>query len=440
MRDLSKLMIGYHEPEQRRRNGSEEPPFVMDENAWPEPLSEAAYHGLPGELVRLYEPHSEADPAALLLQSLTAFGNACGRGAYYLAQDHRHHPNLFLVIVGGTSASRKGTSLRQAKRVIELADEPWRTGCQAGGVSSGEGLIERVRDATIKEEETDEGEITEKIVDAGITDKRLLVVEPEFSSVLRVCRRDGQITSEVLRRAWDGDTLEVLRRNAVRATEAHISLIAHITPEELKRELSDTTAANGFGNRFLYTCVKRSRYLPRAQGVLEHWLLGYQTKVTERLRLASMRGRVDFDREAGELFDQEYRRLVDRPAGLLGAITGRAEAQVVRLALVYALFDGAEEIALPHLRAALAVWDYAEQSARHLFGRALGDPTADDLLAALKRAGSEGLTRNQMRDLFTRNKSRAEINRALALLLGQGLVRFATEETGGRPAERWWAA
>lgn len=39
---------------------------------WPEPLGEAAYHGPVGDLVQAIEPHSEADPAALLVQALVA--------------------------------------------------------------------------------------------------------------------------------------------------------------------------------------------------------------------------------------------------------------------------------------------------------------------------------------------------------------------------------
>jgi hypothetical protein len=54
--------------------------------------------------------------------------------------------------------------------------------------------------------------------------------------------------------------------------------------------------------------------------------------------------------------------------GLFGAVTSRAEAQVIRLALLYALLDEADHIGTEHLRAALALWRYAEDSARFIFG------------------------------------------------------------------------
>ena len=69
---------------------------------WPE-LANAAYYGLAGDVVRIIEPHSEADPVALLLQFLTAAGNL-------KVESDRHCPNIFSVMVGDSSKARKGTS------------------------------------------------------------------------------------------------------------------------------------------------------------------------------------------------------------------------------------------------------------------------------------------------------------------------------------------
>src|SRR5688572_9104999 len=50
---------------------------------WPEPLSKAAFHGIAGEWTSRLDPHTEADPAALLIQLLVSFGNAIGHSAFY---------------------------------------------------------------------------------------------------------------------------------------------------------------------------------------------------------------------------------------------------------------------------------------------------------------------------------------------------------------------
>ena len=151
--------------------------------------------------------------------------------------------------------------------------------------------------------------------------------------------------------------------------------------------------------------------------------------------------RVDFDPEARELWCRVYEELSAGRAGLLGAITNRAEAQVIRLALVYALMDGAGAISGNHLRAALAVWQYAEASCEYIWRDALGNPVADEILRVLRLAGSAGKTRTEIRDLFGRHRGADEIGAALTLLAAEGkatcMLRRATGR--GRPSEVWVA-
>jgi hypothetical protein len=157
------------------------------------------------------------------------------------------------------------------------------------------------------------------------------------------------------------------------------------------------------------------------------------------VEVARMRQEMARDGFADELWLDSYARLSEGKPGLLGAIVGRAEAQVMRLALIYALLDGAEAIGRPHLEAALALWRYAEDSARFVFGDALGDDEAEAILAAL-RACPDGMTRSQISaGVFNRNKTSPEITRALTRLLEYGLVRRDKVPTGGRPAETWFA-
>jgi hypothetical protein len=50
-------------------------------SGWAAAPAEAAFHGPAGEFVIRTEPHTEADPMALLVQFLVAFGVAAGRHA-----------------------------------------------------------------------------------------------------------------------------------------------------------------------------------------------------------------------------------------------------------------------------------------------------------------------------------------------------------------------
>jgi hypothetical protein len=150
------------------------------------------------------------------------------------------------------------------------------------------------------------------------------------------------------------------------------------------------------------------------------------------INLAKTIGRMNMSGEARTKWAAIYHDLSAGKPGLLGAVVARGEAQTVRLALIYALLDGADEIGLPHLEAAVAVWEYCEASAIHIFGRTLGDPVADEILRALQLAGASGMTRTAIRDLFRRNKSSDRINIALQLLQTGGRDPRPAPPTAGR--------
>ena len=82
---------------------------------WPRPLRKAAYYGLTGDIVRTITPHSEADPAALLVQWLVAFGHVVGRLPHFGVENDRHGMNLYAVVVGDTAKARKGVALGRVK-------------------------------------------------------------------------------------------------------------------------------------------------------------------------------------------------------------------------------------------------------------------------------------------------------------------------------------
>jgi predicted transcriptional regulator len=63
---------------------------------------------------------------------------------------------------------------------------------------------------------------------------------------------------------------------------------------------------------------------------------------------------------------------------------------------------------------------------------------ADAILAALREA-DDGLTRNDIREMFGRHKSSERIGRALAMLQEQGKIAMRKEQTDGRPREVWLA-
>jgi hypothetical protein len=433
---------GYGDQNHHSNGKSRDLPLPTDP-PWPGPLAPEAFHGLAGEIVRVLEPASEADPAALLFQLLVAFGNVIGRNGHFVVEADQHFCNEFVVLVGRTAKGRKGTSFGQINRLLDFADQQWVSDRVQTGLSSGEGLIWAVRDPIVTRQAVKEkGRVTghqEVETDPGIADKRLLVVEPEFASVLKQTERQGNVLSAVVRQAWETGNLRTMtKNNPARATGAHISLIGHCTCEELRRYLSVTEMANGFGNRFLWACVQRSKVLPEGGLPDANALAALKQRLANTITFARRARVVERDEKARGIWHEVYGQLSEGKTGLAGALLARAEAHVMRLAMIYALMDQSAVIKKPHLLAALALWVYVENSVHHVFGDSLGDPVADDLLRLL-RASPAGLTRNDLMNYFGRHLSSGRIGQALGLLLQQGLVRCEQQQTGGRPAEKWFA-
>ncbi|HEX2243241.1 MAG TPA: DUF3987 domain-containing protein, partial [Gammaproteobacteria bacterium] len=175
---------------------------------------------------------------------------------------------------------------------------------------------------------------------------------------------------------------------------AHIRIIGHITVDELRWYPDRTECGNGFANRFLYLCVKRSKCLPEGGNLSDDALKPLVKRLAEAIGYARAIEEVTMDDQARTIWHAVYPELSEGLPGLLGAVTSRAEVQVIRLALLYALLDQSSVIQPTHLKAGLAVWEYAEASARYIFGSAVGDPVADDILRAL-RANPNGLSRTE---------------------------------------------
>jgi Protein of unknown function (DUF3987) len=409
---------------------------VPEPPSWPG-LAEEALCGLPGDIVKAIGPHTEADRVAVLSSLLVAFGNAIGRGAFFRVGADLHYLKLNIALVGETSKGRKGMSWGYVRELMRASDEHWAQERVLHGLSSGEGLIFAVRDRL--EGENKKGETM--ILDEGVRDKRLLVLEAELAGVLKVMSREGNTLSPVIRQAWDDGALQTLTKNSpMKATDAHVSIIGHITKAELLRHLTETEAANGFANRFLWLLVRRSKELPFGG----EWHKVDTAPLVRRLSSASEFGsapvEVTWEDSAREIWREVYGPLSEGKPGLFGAVVGRAEAQVVRLAALYAVMGESHEIEREHLLAALALWDYSERSARYIFGDATGDPVADQIAEGLRAAGKDGMTKTDISHLFKRNKSAERIAQALTLLLSTGRARRKTQRTGGRQAERWFAA
>jgi hypothetical protein len=186
--------------------------------------------------------------------------------------------------------------------------------------------------------------------------------------------------------------------------------------------------------------VQRSNCLPDGGSLSVNELAAVARELRRALDWATATPEILFRRDAAasELWQHCYPALSQLRPGLRGAATSRAEAQVLRLSAIYAALDSTSVIGLPHLQAALAVWDYCYASASLLFGMSTGDPIADRIFDAV-RASHAGLSKNQIGRLFHGHVDCDRLDAALEKLVALGALSPLSEPTGGRPSTLWSA-
>lgn len=406
-------------------------------------LREIALHGLLGEYVRLRAPHTEIGIAPILVTALVTISTLIGRSPRWRFGDTDHHAVLFMLIVGNSGAGRKGSAINLgAYGLLQLIDPEFLAARVRSGLSSGEGLIAEIRDATPDREDAKGRTIPG---DIGVSDKRLLVIESEFASVLESLAREGNRLSPVLRDLWDSRTVRTMvKQSPQTATNPHVGIIGAITPTELIRRLSQLSIDNGLANRFLPVISTRVRLLPEDSFPDEDQLEGVAIRLRRAIAGARQISTVNWTRPAAERWTSVYRVLAvpDTTSERLQTLLQRGAPMVRRIAMVYALMDGCSKVDQVHLDAALAVWDYSVESWRRIFGVAdLRTPLAQRIGDAIEQSGADGLTRTGIRKAAGSNSiPRQIIESALEELRQTSTIFKKPRKTGGRNAERWYHA
>ena len=403
-------------------------------------LGDAALHGLPGLVVERILPHTEADPVGLLLTFLTMFGNLAGAGPHAALGQSPQPGRLFAVLVGDTATGRKGTAGDEIEALMARVAPAWSDRSVMHGLQSAEALVDAVDDKV------------------GI--RNLMVLETEFGRLLHVMARRENL-ADTLNLAYDGKTLRLRTKGEIgrrTATNAHVSVLGHVTPLVLFDRLSQTALASGFGNRFMFAQVERSKLLPRPTRPTEAEMDGLAAKLTAAIEWVDDFGFADIDPISAHFYrfsgrqpqralpladatldrwEQLYPDLATPAGGVVGEITARASTHVIRLATVYALADQSPTVQPEHLEAGLAVWRYCETSVASIFGGITGDRDVDRLLRALASAPRRTMARTEVHALFSRNLTARQIGAILDRLPPDLVTVQRDTTTGGRPRESY---
>jgi hypothetical protein len=381
-------------------------------------MADEAFHGIAGDIVHCICPETEACREAILMQFLVAIGNLFGVAPHFFVGATMHRCNLYMCLVGPTGCGKgmawDAVEWQLGKTSSEFTAKPFLT-----GMTSGEGVIMEAKELS----------------------GPVLAVETEFARTITNMNRDGNSLNAILRQAFESTRLRIpTKNNPIIVEGSHLSLIAHVPPSELKGKLSPGDIENGLVNRFLWARA----YLGRLQsngGCFEN-VMRSLGPYFEPLIFA-----VDFaralkhpyrrDSDAQALWDEIYESLRVRPAGPHGSATARAAALTMRLAMIFAVLERDDEVRLHHLRSAMAVWDYCDQTAKSIFGDGRIDRKMDKLIKAMEHA-VDGMPRKDIsRKVFGAHLSKDELTRLLEAARSSGQLVY-TEQTVGCTKRRVW--
>ena len=335
-------------------------------------LPAEALYGLPGEVATRLADEVGADPATILGMFMTAFGNAIGRQPHVQFYKHDEPGALFTLVVGKWAKGRKGTAWNAVKQLMSQAEPEWASKDIESGLQSSEAMIETVSDSPNG-------------------DPRMLIEEVEFGRFISAMTAQRKFGPR-MRAAYDGETLSARRvkQAPLIASQYIISLIGMITPGEL---LALQKLTGGLESRmlYIYSAPPRTRskadpfkadeddivLADKVKSAINHaWdsILSMTDPISAEL--AELRGiapKTKFriaDNVANNwrnVVEVEIEEVAEAVGEDYARYTARAQTHVIRLALLYALADEANEIGWPHVRAAMAFTEFCMFSARRIF-------------------------------------------------------------------------
>jgi hypothetical protein len=381
------------------------------------------FRGLLGDIAEIADPGTEADKVGVYASLLSAT-SALIQSPFVRIGNTQHPLLVWSLLIGRTNTGRKGEATATAMRVVREGSEVIAEITESG-LSSGEGVIERIRD--VRDEEDD----------GGTEDKRLLVIEPEFVAVMEACRREGNRLPGILREAWGGGRLSSLTKKRVGASRSHIAIIGHITPREFRLKVREADLAGGTYNRFLPFYVERRKLLPLPPGFDAEQLTTLAKRYQTAIARAGWRKEVGLDEDAQTLWcDKLYSEFTELDDdGAVADFIQRAAPYCRRVAGLYAVLDERSTVNKGDLEASAYLVRYAIASARFILDPAPRDVRLDKLRRAVDEAGEDGLALDQISELFGRHLPKEDREELITKLLGDSAYTRRQVPTGGRPKQ-----
>ena len=135
-----------------------------------------------------------------------------------------------------------------------------------------------------------------------------------------------------------------------------------------------------------------------------------------------------FSPQTCELWLHTYFYFSKEHLGFVGPVLDHAEAQVIRLAMIYALLHSTDTICPHHLQSAPAFWQYCQPAAKSILAGRKPDTISDRIIAALKTGPKSKI---ELHKFFNRRLEETQLDNALIDLIGQNQIHLRKERTNG---------
>lgn len=427
---------------EQRRSSFENDGYVLP----PPKLLPCALYGILEPMVNVASDKTEAVPAAVAINILARFAAIIGRTAHIQIGDQTRYLNFNALIVGPTSKGRKGTSAEmpaQLFRIAEWLNGPYTLPLQElTALSTGEGLVHRVRDPRYDDE-------SGKCKDKGVTDKRLICDVSEFGGTLTVAARKENTLTAVLRDAFDGRVLTIPTKTSFnRATGAHIVVVGSIPETELVKLLSQTDITNGLANRFAMFYSARTKLVPDPKPAPQEEMDRFAAHLKDAINQAMGQHAIVMDDEAKELWEVIYESLNETAHDpSISKLLAREELYTRIFAALLTLINGETVITTRTLDAGMAWRHYWEETLNFVFSSSEKNENMkvmrefmDRIVQVITTLGGKRVPHTDLTKKLTNNYSsnaikKEHVKAALEFLQRESPPRVIveTEETNGRP-------
>jgi hypothetical protein len=304
-----------------------------------------AFYGWFGDYAELMEPTSEAAVAFHLGAGLTLAGAMIGKRVRTDYASNELYANLYTVLIGATGRSRKDTAINRATALPQLMPPGTRIIVPpfhlVKDISSAEGLIAILKDQN-----------------------NLFLHLTELSTLIRNARRKA--TNTILPRlieAWDTPPVlqNLNKNNPIQARNPFLSIAAATQPKTLAAEMTDEDIHSGFANRWLYIVGSGKAPLAVAPSVDKALAWRLYLRLHDAIQSHGEGASLPLLPEAHPRWTAWYLAQA-KDSGRdedEGAMRVRLASLAQKIALIYAVSDGAAGIGDKHMEAALSLVDWS---------------------------------------------------------------------------------